>query len=312
MISPRLELINWRFPRDLAGSEGVFKEGMMETKTNGPNSQNGITTPTQKEKVKFHFQLKYHTSFGQNLYVVGNVEELGAWNARKGKRMNYTFHGVWDLAIDVTLNTGEPFCYKYCILDDRVENGGIPYWDPAPEYKIPNWAPNKTMERLDSWGVGPKMQNIEITGYTGKLYKSPMPFAPMFDPFGNVYQEYFENHIDVILCLSWKKECEKRVGFDLLSKYGRDSFLVLYHPWDDFTMPGDKPAFSKLVDKIHEYLTKGLNIVIHCHAGIGRTGLLLTCFHKRYQKVEKPLEYVRSLIRGAVQTEEQEEFVKKF
>ncbi len=58
MISPRLELINWRFPRDLAGSEGVFKEGIMETKTNGPNSQNGITTPTQKGW-KIHQKLTY-------------------------------------------------------------------------------------------------------------------------------------------------------------------------------------------------------------------------------------------------------------
>jgi len=276
------------------------------------STNNTLGSVTQKEKVKFHFQVKYQTSFGQNLYVVANVEELGNWNPRKGKRMNYTFHGVWDLSIDVLLSSGEPFCYKYCILDDRVENGGIPYWDPAPEYKFTNWSPGKTVERHDNWGLGPKLQQIETIGYSGKLFRSPMPFSPMFDPFGNVLQEFVENHIDVIVCLSWKKECKKRVGFDLLGKYGREGFLVLYYPWDDFTMPGEKQSFSKVVDKIDAYLKKGLNVVIHCHAGIGRTGLMLSCFAKRYLNVDKPLDYIRNFIRGAVQTAEQEEFVNKF
>jgi len=75
-------------------------------------------------------------------------------------------------------------------------------------------------------------------------------------------------------------------------------------------------SFSNLVDRIYALLIKGCNIVVHCHAGIGRTGLTICCFAKRYMKEtlgqNDPITWMRSLVRGAVQSKEQEEFVAIF
>jgi len=75
-------------------------------------------------------------------------------------------------------------------------------------------------------------------------------------------------------------------------------------------------SFSNLVDRIYALLTKGCNIVVHCHAGIGRTGLTICCFAKRYMKEtlgdQDPITWMRGLVRGAVQSKQQEIFVTKF
>ncbi len=129
-----------------------------------------------------------------------------------------------------------------------------------------------------------------------------MPFAPSFDTERKVYDEFKENKIDVIVCLSWKDECEARVGFDLLDKYGRDGFAVIYFPIDDFHVP--KENHRRLLESIHAFLLKGCNIVIHCHAGIGRTGLVLCTLAKLFWKFpndEDIVVWMRQRIRGAVQ-----------
>lgn len=55
----------------------------------------------------------------------------------------------------------------------------------------------------------------------------------------------------------------------MLAHYGRDSIPVIYFPIDDFKTPKPRDVnfVSRLVDKIEELLSKGLNVVIHCHAG---------------------------------------------
>src|SRR2546430_2151364 len=100
-----------------------------------------------------------------------------------------------------------------------------------------------------------------------------MPFAKIFDPLQTTYAELLMNSIDVIICLSYQSECQHKTGgTDLLAKYGKDGFAVLYFPIDDFKTPPqeDSDKFSHLVDRLESFLAKGLNVYIHCHAGIGR------------------------------------------
>jgi len=125
----------------------------------------------------------------------------------------------------------------------------------------------------------------------------------MFDPTKIVYSEFYEQKIDVIICLSWQRECKERVGFDLLEKYGKDGFAVLYFPIDDFHTPTDMKAFGNVVNKIAYFLQQGCNCVIHCHAGIGRTGLTICCLAKQCLGIgsKEVIPWIRETIRGAVQ-----------
>jgi len=156
-----------------------------------------------------------------------------------------------------------------------------------------------------------------------------MPFSKSYDPFQTTYAEFFSNEIDVIVCLSHKKECKARTdGIDLLERYGRDGFAIIYFPMQDFQPPEPHQfdQISGLVDRIELFLSRGCNVLVHCHAGIGRTSLLLACWANRYlfahnlikvlpdieESLPKAVVWIRSKIRGALQTQEQINFVEKF
>lgn len=48
-------------------------------------------------------------------------------------------------------------------------------------------------------------------------------------------------------------------------------------PIPDFGLPSDEAAYKKLVEKLARDLKEGHQVVIHCAAGIGRTGMTAAC-----------------------------------
>lgn len=105
----------------------------------------------------------------------------------------------------------------------------------------------------------------------------------------------------------------KRSGFSYDPNELMKNGIFFYNfAWKDY---GDAPM-SSLLDmvKVVSFATSEGKVAVHCHAGLGRTGVLLACYLVYYLRVRSndALRYVRLKRPGAVQTRKQIDCVKEF
>ena len=77
------------------------------------------------------------------------------------------------------------------------------------------------------------------------------------------------------------------------------------------------PEFDDLtraVDFIHERITNNEPVMVHCLAGLGRTGTILACYLIKYQKLsaDDSIQKVRKSRPGSIQSFPQEEIIFQF
>jgi len=77
------------------------------------------------------------------------------------------------------------------------------------------------------------------------------------------------------------------------------------------------PEFDDLiyaVDFIHRRITNNEPVLVHCLAGMGRTGVILACYLIKYQKMSasEATEKVREERPGSIQSYSQEEIIFQF
>jgi atypical dual specificity phosphatase len=77
------------------------------------------------------------------------------------------------------------------------------------------------------------------------------------------------------------------------------------------------PEFADLtyaVDFIHRRITNSEPVMVHCLAGMGRTGTILACYLIKYQKMSanEATEKIREERPGSIQSYPQEEIIFRF
>ena len=77
------------------------------------------------------------------------------------------------------------------------------------------------------------------------------------------------------------------------------------------------PEFDDLiyaVDFIHRRITNNEPVLVHCLAGMGRTGVILACYLVKYQKMSasEATEKIREERPGSIQSYPQEEIIFRF
>jgi protein-tyrosine phosphatase len=143
----------------------------------------------------------------------------------------------------------------------------------------------------------------------GNIFRSPMPFGD-HDTSGEAFYKFKQENISVIVLLAEDEECLRKARCNLREFYIQEGFQVIYFPITDFGVPS-KDNIEHFALKTIECARKGNNIVIHCSAGIGRTGLFAAYLAKQVFDLpgKEAIIWVRKYIDGAVETDEQKQLI---
>lgn len=103
---------------------------------------------------------------------------------------------------------------------------------------------------------------------------------------------------------------KNKLGLDDLI-WSKEEVEYIQFPINDFSVPPKKKfnELKKLISFIKENLMLSKYVLIHCNAGKGRSGMIAALVLKA-MKEKDPIKKVREKVIGAIETEEQEIFVK--
>lgn len=219
---------------------------------------------------------------------------------------------TFDVLYEDTMGVGENFPHIYGPLDlPAVTALCVLKPDDEGTFSMPDamdWV------RLDSddW-----LWNADLTllpyNLAGTIYRSALPFSPMFDPGGYVLEAYHAAGIDLIVMLTQTAEVRRLIGMDLEASYLSLGFDVISAPVRDFSVP-EQGALDEAIRQTIQAAKQGRTVAIHCHAGLGRTGMFAACMAKVVFGMDgqEARVWVREHIRDAVETREQYMFVQSF
>jgi len=118
--------------------------------------------------------------------------------------------------------------------------------------------------------------DLGISNYQDQIYRSVMPYGS-YDGDHQVMTEWHKQKFDWIICLCPRTEFIRKANRSQDEIYG-DNYKCIHFPIKNYECPTDFDSLNLLLAELKILLKNNERIVIHCSAGIGRTGLILGCF----------------------------------
>ena len=113
----------------------------------------------------------------------------------------------------------------------------------------------------------------------GQLWLGPMPGR--FQPWSAFTTEAERSGLGVVVCLTPKTElAELSPQYHAAIARGRLPFRWMHVPMRNFGLPEEPPAFRRDIAAIADTIREGHAVLLHCAAGMGRTGTAAACVLK--------------------------------
>ena len=105
------------------------------SKSNDEQNSSIMTNTMNPNIAKLSFRVKYETKYGQTLYIIGNIEELGEWDPSKAIPMatSKDIYPTWKITKEFSCPLGMEIFYKYL-----VKEGNNIYWEELSSGKNQN------------------------------------------------------------------------------------------------------------------------------------------------------------------------------
>ena len=155
------------------------------------------------------------------------------------------------------------------------------------------------------------LRRVALPEVPGGLWLAAMPgrAAPLDETLAALEAE----RIGHVLCLAGEAEIvASSPDYGALLASGEHAWNWQAHPVPDFGIPGDAEGFAACIAATAALLREGGRVILHCNAGIGRTGTAAQCL-----LLELGLD--RAVARQRVaragshpETREQRDFVERF
>ena len=124
------------------------------------------------------------------------------------------------------------------------------------------------------------MRRVRLpTGVTGSLWLSSMPGR--FGSWSSFESEARLAKLATVVCLTPRSEVrELSPAYDKAIAQGDMPWRWTHLPMPNYGVPEDAAAFRAGVPRIAQALKSGESVMMHCAAGIGRTGSTAACVLK--------------------------------
>ena len=121
--------------------------------------------------------------------------------------------------------------------------------------------------------------------------------------------ELKKRKIDIVASLLERKELVELQIANLFELIKKHNFSHYYFPIQDKSVPKNKVQLRRFLNNLCAEIQKDKKILIHCNAGLGRSGLIAALLCKKLGIVKEPISFIRQYRPGAIETKEQEKLI---